>query len=272
MWTLTRTLCLSSKRVRLSPERGVSKSKKGVSPVGVLNTHRSKAIIIKFLVSQVIFQPKPCARALFKIYFSNLWHLYHPFLLVQWGLHLCLLSLPTCGLVLPQRWSLPVLVSDIRSALQLPWKRMDRARSTNLSFEKVVSWQDIRLENYVKYGPEDAKTPPKNVVVSLQKRQNQHCFRPVVWTLSMVASWFKRHRTVAYFITNKTLHPLGPTRDWTEQPDHNKSWHVTLATEKCTCSGEKTVTWPLLKNWHAGGNWHARLPEKQWYLLWWRQN
>ena len=33
--------------------------------------------------------------------------------------------------------------------------------------------------------------------------------------------------------------------------------------------GKKTVVWPLLKNWRAGGNWHARLPEKQWYLLLW---
>ena len=29
--------------------------------------------------------------------------------------------------------------------------------------------------------------------------------------------------------------------------------------------GEQTVAWPLLKNWRAGGNWHAQLPEKQWY-------
>ena len=33
--------------------------------------------------------------------------------------------------------------------------------------------------------------------------------------------------------------------------------------------GEQTVAWPLLKNWRVGGNWHAWLPEKQWYLLWW---
>lgn len=39
---------------------------------------------------------------------------------------------------------------------------------------------------------------------------------------------------------------------------------------KCACSGKKkTIAWPLLKNWYAIGNWHARLPEKQRYLLLW---
>ena len=38
-------------------------------------------------------------------------------------------------------------------------------------------------------------------------------------------------RTVADFYTNKTLLPVGTTRDWTEQLDHNKSRHGTLATE-----------------------------------------
>ena len=52
------------------------------------------------------------------------------------------------------------------------------AHATNLLFEKVDSWQDIDLENYVLYGPEDAEATkhPKNGVVSLWKRQNQHCF------------------------------------------------------------------------------------------------
>ena len=69
-------------------------------------------------------------------------------MLVQRGLYLRLLSLPNCCLVL-HSCSLPVLVSDVRSALQLPRKRMGWAHATNLSFEKVITWQDIGLENYV---------------------------------------------------------------------------------------------------------------------------
>ena len=55
-------------------------------------------------------------------------------------------------------------ISDRRCSCRENGK--SRVRATNLSFEKVVSWQDIRLENYARYGPEDAeatKYPPKNV-------------------------------------------------------------------------------------------------------------
>ena len=66
--------------------------------------------------------------------------LYHPFMLVRRELHLLLVSLQTVGLVsqamqaryVQQRRLLPLLVSDIRLALQLPRKRKGRARATNL--------------------------------------------------------------------------------------------------------------------------------------------
>ena len=165
-----------------------------------------------------------------------MWRLYHSFLLVQQGLHLRLLSLPTRGLVLHGR--LIMYCSAVRfqysylisvrccSCHGNRWVGLAQltCRSKKSSIGKISALKTMW------YGPEDTKAPPKNVVVSLQKRQNQHCFQPVVRTLSTVASWFTSH-TVADFITNKTLLPVGTTRDWREQPKYYKSWHETLPTE-----------------------------------------
>ena len=121
---------------------------------------------------------------------------------------------------------------------------MGRARATNLAFEKVVSWQGIGLENYVWYGPVDAEAPPKNVVVSLQKRQNQHCFRPVVHANSFNGcEMIHDPRTVADF-----FHQQDPPfrRDnqrlnGTAGSQQKSTWDTGYG-GKCT----KTVAWALL--------------------------
>ena len=76
-------------------------------------------------------------------------------MLVRRGLHLLLLMLTNCWLSLtsqtlsvPQHLSLPVLISNIQLA---DWRGngKGRAHTTNLSSEKVLSWQVIGLENRV---------------------------------------------------------------------------------------------------------------------------
>ena len=56
------------------------------------------------------------------------------------------------------------------------------ACATNLSFEKVISWQDIGLKTMsdtVQKTPKQRSTQ-ENIVESLQRSQNLHSFRPVV--------------------------------------------------------------------------------------------
>ena len=127
----------------------------------------------------------------------NLWPLYHSFLLVQRGLHLLLLSLQTVGLVSQARLVMFCSANRFQYLYQISnWRcschgnGKGRACATNLSFEKVVSWQDID--------------------------------RP--WKLCLM--WSGRRRSKRS--TKKTILPVETIRGWTEQLDHNKYWKVNM--------------------------------------------
>ena len=115
------------------------------------------------------------------------------------------LRLKTIGLVSQARsfllhsanhFQYPYLISN--QHCHRNWK--DRARATNLSFKKCIIWQNIGFENHVWYSLKHTKATKqwnKKVMVSLQRRQNQHSYWTVaVHTPSMVASWFMRYKTL----------------------------------------------------------------------------
>ena len=45
------------------------------------------------------------------------------------------------------------------------------------------------------------------------------------------------------------------------------NWHDALATNVNAHVWAEMITWQLLQNWHAGGNWCVGLAEKHWHLL-----
>ena len=105
------------------------------------------------------FQPKPCVLALFKKIFLVICDLctIHSMLACSRGSQARLVMFRSAD-----RFQYSYPISDRRCSCCGNGK--SRVRETNLSFEKVVSWQDIRLENYAWYGPEDTETtkhPPK---------------------------------------------------------------------------------------------------------------
>ena len=75
-------------------------------------------------------------------------------------------------------------------------------------------------------------------------------------------------RTVADFITNKTLLPVGTTRDWTEQPNHNKSWHETLATEVNVHARGKNCRLAIIKKLMCGWKLACAIAWET-MILWW---
>ena len=103
-------------------------------------------------------------------------------------------------------------------------------------------------------------------------KQSSICCYVSLKTSTMVVSSFTRYKPLILFkiyVNNKTILPVGATRDWMEQLDHNKCWKVDTRRlgigyeDKCTCLRKKNCHWPLFKKFCATGNWCVQLPEKQ---------
>jgi len=189
-------------------------------------------------------------------------------MLVWRGPHLLWLCLQTFGLVLQAR-PFPFHTTDCfqYSYPICDWcchrNRKGPACETNLSkSKKVTSWQDIGLENNVWNGPEDTKATKhskKNVTVSLQRRQNQNSLPSVpVQTVWRLLPWLQAHlrgtspsdyrhrykplRILQFCINEKTILPVGITRDWTEQLDHRWKLACMIAWETMILI-IKTIVW-----------------------------
>ena len=115
---------------------------------------------------------------------------------------------------------------------------MERVRpghATNLLFKKVISWQIIGLENHVWYGPEDAETTTHSRKFHgrfLEKTKPAQLSTCCCVNSCKLIYEVQDPQTVADL--NKTILPVGTTRDWTEQLDDNKdqkSQQETLATK-----------------------------------------
>ena len=145
-----------------------------------------------------------------------------------------------------------------------------RARATNPLFEKVISWQDTGLENHVWYDPEDneaMKHPQKCRKSPEKKKNNSTAFDLLLFKLFQWLRADSWATDCCRFYHQKTIHPEGTTieterNSWITTSIKKLTWGTGYG-GKCMCLGKKkTVTWPLLTSWHAGGNWHAWLPEK----------
>ena len=146
--------------------------------------------------------------------------MYHPFLLVQRGLHLRLLSLPTHGLVLYGR----LIMYRSTDRFQCLYPISDR-RCTCCG----NGWVGLAQLTCC------SKTSPVGKILGLKETHPKRCrgksseeTKPALLSTCCANSFndcelIHEPRTVADFITNKTLLPAGTTRDSTEQPDHNKS-------------------------------------------------
>ena len=176
-----------------------------------------------------------------------MWPLYHSFLLVQRGLHLRLLSLPTRGLVLhgrlimyrsADRFQYLNLISDRRCSCHgNRWVGL--AQLTCCSKKSLVGKISglKTMSDMVRKTPKQLPPPPPPPPKKKKCRgKSSEKTKPALLSTCCANSFngcklIHEPRTVADFITNKTLLPVGTTRDWTKQPDHYKSWHETLATE-----------------------------------------
>ena len=155
------------------------------------------------------------------------------------GLHQLLLSLQTVGLV-PQARLVMFHSADCFQDLYPISDRhcsccrngKGRACATNLSFKKVVSWQDIILENYAWYGPEDAEAT-KHHQKKCHGRSSER-IKPALLSTCCCANSFNGckliHRLLQILLPKRPIFlPVETTRGWTEQLHHHKYRHEALS-------------------------------------------
>ena len=159
-------------------------------------------------------------------------------MLVRKGLHLLLLMLMNCRLSLTsqtfKRWLLPVLVSEMRSALTreqiakltcLSDKSMNHnsAKSALKTMSKMVQktakqWSNEALKQNV-IREDKTKTAFHRLLCNLFEELCHGC---------ELIHEVQAPQAVADLYQQKTILSAGTTRDWTKQLDHNKSWKVDM--------------------------------------------